>query len=72
MGGLIWSYHLAADVVHQPDVAEIFEELSNESGDYDIDISDGQVKRLKHRDFGELEFGYELLSAGSSILARQT
>ncbi|MDI3315973.1 MAG: helix-turn-helix transcriptional regulator [Mycobacterium sp.] len=57
----------------QPDVAEIIHELSSKSGDFArmwkshaVGVSDGQVKRLKHRDFGELEFNYELLSAASA------
>jgi transcriptional regulator with XRE-family HTH domain len=59
--------------IDQPDVAEIIHELSSKSSDFarmwkshDIGVSDGQVKRLKHQDFGELVFNYELLSAASA------
>ncbi|MBS4728394.1 helix-turn-helix domain-containing protein [Mycobacterium sp. SM1] len=62
-----------ADIDYQPDVAEIIHELSSKSNDFvrmwkshDIGVSAGQVKRLKHQDFGELEFNYELLSAASA------
>jgi transcriptional regulator with XRE-family HTH domain len=63
---------IGADI-DQPDVIEIIDEISGKSTDFvrmwkshDVDVSDGKVKRLKHRDFGELEFSYELLSAASA------
>jgi transcriptional regulator with XRE-family HTH domain len=59
--------------IDQPDVVEIIDEISRKSPDFvrmwkshDVGVFDGNVKRLKHRDFGELEFGYELLSAASA------
>ncbi len=59
--------------IDQPDVAEIIHELSVKSDDFvrmwqshDIDLCDRKVKRLRHRDCGELEFDYELLSASSA------
>ncbi len=59
--------------VDQPDVADIIRELSDKSNDFlrmwkshDVGVYDGRVKRLKHRDFGELEFDYELFSAASA------
>lgn len=59
--------------IDQPDVAEIIHELSDKSDDFvrmweshDIDVCDRKVKRLRHRDRGELEFDYELLSAASA------
>jgi transcriptional regulator with XRE-family HTH domain len=63
---------MGADI-DQPDVAEVIEELSAKSDDFvrmwrnhDICAAEAKVKRLRHRDFGELEFDYELLSAASA------
>ncbi len=63
---------MGADI-DQPDVAELIHELSDKSSDFlrmwkshDVGVSDGKVKRLRHREFGELEFDYELLSAASA------
>lgn len=59
--------------IDQPDIAEIIHEISDKSSDFaqmwkshDVGASDGRVKRLRHRDFGELEFDYELLTAASA------
>jgi transcriptional regulator with XRE-family HTH domain len=63
---------MGADI-DQPDVAEIIQELSEKSTDFvrmwkshDVGVSGGKIKRLRHRDFGELAFDYELLSAASA------
>lgn len=59
--------------IDQPDMAEIIHELSDGSSDFvrmwrnhDVAVSEAKVKRLRHRDLGELEFDYELLSARST------
>ncbi len=63
---------VGVDVDH-PDVAEIILELSKESSDFvrlwkshDVGVADGKVKQFRHRDFGDIEFDYELLSAASA------
>jgi transcriptional regulator with XRE-family HTH domain len=63
---------MGADI-DQPDMAELIQELSDRSDDFvhmwkshDVGVSGNKVKRLRHRDFGELEFDYELLSAASA------
>ncbi|TVS87178.1 helix-turn-helix transcriptional regulator [Mycobacterium helveticum] len=63
---------VGVDVDH-PDVAEIILELSKESSDFvrlwkshDVGVTDGKVKQFRHRDFGDIEFDYELLSAASA------
>ncbi len=63
---------LGADI-EQQDMAEIIVELSEKSSEFvgmwkshDVGISGGKVKQLRHRDLGEIEFDYELLSAASA------
>jgi transcriptional regulator with XRE-family HTH domain len=70
----IATVHRTAGIdIDQPDITDIVLELSKKSSDFvqmwnshDVNVSDGKVKQLRHRDFGELELDYELLSVASA------
>ncbi|GAB4995593.1 helix-turn-helix transcriptional regulator [Mycobacterium avium subsp. hominissuis] len=70
----IATVHRTAGIdIDQPDITEIVLELSKKSSEFiriwnshDVDVSDGKVKQLRHRDLGELELDYELLSVASA------